>query len=458
MKHCILLMLAMLVVALPRQARAYDIQVGGLFFNLNPDGKTVTLTYETIILPALDAPAPTARGYVGNLVIPSSIKHGGKTYTVSAIDAYTFNCNPQLVSVVVPSSVQTIGESAFGQCYNLKSVILPDNLTEISARMFAESGLHELVIPGKVKRIGSHAFNSCPLKSIAIPNSVTDIGQAAFGACRWLQEVKLGKSVKTIGDAAFSICPQLSAINLPSSLKEIGDKAFNECASLTDVTIPASVDKVGDGAFNNCQALSKLTVDKANKTYDSRDGCNAIIETASNTLIVGCDASTVPPTVTAIGPEAFAGCSGLTRADLPASVTTIGYRAYYYCQNIRALSLPESVRTIGSYAFVGCDSLETVTIPNSVTTISYGAFLHDDHIKRLTIGSAVTLIDTWAFKGLDAVTSLTSNIRDVSQVKMGEDVFDEIDKSACTLYVPTGTASQYKAAPQWSDFKHIVER
>ena len=99
-----------------------------------------------------------------------------------------------------------------------------------------------------------------------------------------------------------------------------------------------------------------------------------------------------------------------------------------------------------------------MTIGNSLKRIGYGAFLHDDHIKTVTIGSAVESIGEWAFKGLDAVTSITSLIEDVASVKMGKDVFDEIDMNACTLYVPRGTAAAYKAAPQWKNFKNIVEK
>ena len=125
---------------------------------------------------------------------------------------------------------------------------------------------------------------------------------------------------------------------------------------------------------------------------------------------------------------------------------------------MKELNISNSVETIGERAFCGCDSLETVIIGNSVNNIGYGAFLHDDHIKAVTIGSGVKSIGGWAFKGLDAVKSITSKIEDVASVKLGKDVFDEIDMKACTLYVPRGTAAAYKAAPQWNAFKRIIEQ
>ena len=154
----------------------------------------------------------------------------------------------------------------------------------------------------------------------------------------------------------------------------------------------------------------------------------------------------------------FEGCSSLTSVNIPTSVTHIGDHAFFYCTNLRTLTIPSSVTKIDSYAFVGCDSLETVDIANSVKVIGDNAFLHDDYIKMVTIGSGVEEIGTWAFKGLDMVTSIVSKIEDVGNVKMGKDVFDEINMKACTLYVPRGTASSYKAAPQWRDFKKIVEQ
>ncbi len=224
------------------------------------------------------------------------------------------------------------------------------------------------------------------------------------------------------------------------------------------MTIPASVTSIGDGAFSNCHGLTSIKVQEGNKRYDSRDNCNAIIETATNTLIIGCDASVIPSSVTAIGDEAFVGCYGFKNLEIPSSVKTIGDLAFFYCRNLKELNISNSVETIGERAFCGCDSLETVIIGNSVNNIGYGAFLHDDHIKAVTIGSGVKSIGGWAFKGLDAVKSITSKIEDVASVKLGKDVFDEIDMKACTLYVPRGTAAAYKAAPQWNAFKRIIEQ
>ena len=121
------------------------------------------------------------------------------------------------------------------------------------------------------------------------------------------------------------------AIIIPDSVTSIGDNAFAWCTGLTSVTIPNSVTSIGDEAFSGCSGLTSLKVEDGNPKYDSRNNCNAIIESSTNTLIAGCKTTTIPSSVTSIGEKAFAHCTDLTSITIPNSVTSIGNGAFSHC-------------------------------------------------------------------------------------------------------------------------------
>ncbi|MBR5892282.1 MAG: leucine-rich repeat domain-containing protein [Bacteroidaceae bacterium] len=236
--------------------------------------------------------------------------------------------------------------------------------------------------------------------------SVTTIGDNAFSNCFMdLTGIEIPNSVTTIGNDAFSGCSSLTSITIPNSVTTIGSNAFSSCSSLTGIEIPNSVTTIVSNAFSSCSSLTSISVAAGNTTYDSRDNCNAIIETATNTLIAGCKNTVIPSSVTTIGSDAFRG-SGLTSIEIPNSVTTIGNSAFSSCRSLTSIEIPNSVTTIGKSAFSSCTSLTNIEIPNSVTTIGDYAFNYCTSLTNIEIPNSITTIGNSAFTYCSSLTSV----------------------------------------------------
>ena len=247
---------------------------------------------------------------------------------------------------------------------------------------------------------------------------VASIGSEAFFDCSKMTSISLPKKLRNIGDRAFSGCSNLSLNSLPNELDSIGDNAFAG-VRIKELFIPASVKYIGGGAFSGCDELYRIVVDPANTIYDSRNDCNAIIETVTNTMITGCKNSIIPygtqtisrafkgcvgltsieipNTVTRIM-GAFSGCTGLTSVKIPQSVKDIYSGAFENCTNLTSIELPNGITRIGSLTFDGCSNLSSIEIPNSVISIGSMAFYKCNGLKTLKIPGSVTSIGEWAFE------------------------------------------------------------
>ncbi len=394
---------------------------------------------------------------IASVEIPSSVKTIGDT---------AFR-GTDLVSVDIPSSVENIGTSAFMACSKLKSVKIPSSVTRIGNYAFGSCrALEEVEIADGVQEIGNLAFSSCvKLASVKIPSSVTSIGYQAFAACIALEELELPSSVETIGDSAFNVCTSLTIFDLPSSLtsiaddlfngcsnllivnipesvksigtgaflncssllylnisegvESIGDWAFEGCSRLTEVTIPSTVSQIGERVFGGCDALEAIVVDGDNATYDSRDNCNAIIETSSDTLIAGCNNSQIPSTVKIIGASAFNGVNGINTIEIPFGVEKISFNAFYGCLGLTEINIPSSVTEVDVDVFFGCGALEKIVVDSQV-------IYSDENLSSvLTSGNMASL---YIPQGHAVSTEISNFFDKVSSDKAGYDKYEKYYK------------------------------
>ena len=215
--------------------------------------------------------------------------------------------------------------------------------------------LEEIVMPKKLKKIDSEAFQGCSsLTKLTLPDSVARIDGLAFCGCSGLTDLTLPNSVRLIEVFAFEGCSGLTKLTLPDSITSIGDCAFYGCTGLTELVLPNSVTSIVESAFAYCSGLEKIIVESGNSRYDSRDNCNSIIDTETNTLIVGCKNSVIPNSVTSIGDCAFEGCSGMTELTLPNSVTSIEESAFKNCSGLAKITSSAGIPPVcGSGVFDG---------------------------------------------------------------------------------------------------------
>lgn len=245
-----------------------------------------------------------------------------------------------------------------------------------------------------VTTIGESAFLYCfYLTSLSIPNSVITIEASAFAYCQgFTGDLVIPNSVTTVGYGAFQICPGFDGdLIIGSGVTEIGDYAFNSCDGMKGTLhIPSNVQSLGGNSFGYC-AFSGIVVDPENPTYDSRNDCNAIIETSINELLTGCKNTVIPNTVTAIGVNAFKGIMGMTSIEIPNSVVSIRDNAFAFCFDLTGdLVIPNSVEAIGESAFFQCEGLDgKLVIGESVTYIGDMAFRKCSHITE-TVSLAPT--------------------------------------------------------------------
>ncbi len=477
---------------------AYDFQSGDLCYNITSD-TTVEVTclekwnnYQNLT----------------NVVIPMLVENEGKNYKVTRIGAFAFNFCRTITSVSIPSSINAIEEYAFHYC-TFQSIAIPEGVERIGSQAFSDcEKLKSITLPQSLTTIEDWAFSGCKdLETFFIPKKVTQIGVCALGNCSRLTSIVVDDKNTTfdsrnncnaiINTTTNALIVGCNATIIPSNVTSIPNWAFNGCENLGSITIPSGVEYIGKYAFVSCSNLRSIVVESGNTIYDSRDNCNAIIETATNTLLSGCLTTQIPNNVQVIGEWAFYGSSNLASIVIPEGVVTIEDAAFEFCGNLSSVTLPQTLTYIGSGAFefsnlqsiaipeavvyIGsgafweckftefafpsqittiesyvlcyCTGLKSITIPNKATEIKNNAFYSCSSLTSVTIGYNVETIGNNAFASCANLKTVTV-LADVPPVCDAS--FDTERLAQMTLLVAPEVLTAYQIADTWKDFGNIV--
>ena len=373
-----------------------------------------------------DANRATITGYSGNataLYIPGEIDG----HEVVAIGDRAFENRTDLRTVMIPDSVTEMGGYAFNNCTNLSNVTLSKNLESMGSSAFGNcDGLTQIEIPKSLDIGGNYylgAFSDCAnIKKVTFERGTTKIASSLFCGCTGIEKIDIPDTVTIIQDYAFKECKNLSTVNIPESVTEIGSKAFYECISLSNVNIPDSVTKIGGYAFYQCKNLVNVTLSKNLEKMDCNafGNCDGLTQIEiPKSLDVGGDyysgafadcanlkKVTFERGTTKIASNLLCGCTGIEKIDIPDTVKVIQVCAFKECKNLSTVNIPDSVIEIEGWAFESCSVLTKIGIPNQTLSIAGAAFRNCTSLTDIHLPSMLKAISSSTFEGCKKLTTI----------------------------------------------------
>ena len=453
-----------------------------------------TVTYDGKVYSVLSV-AEDAFGKCPNLeTVYWNIVNCGRIYYSDAHPFYASSRTTQFKHIIFGEGVKTIPTYVCYKQYELEDVVIPSGVTSILRNAFAECS---------------------KLKTVTLPEGLTTLGISAFLNCSKLTSINIPSSLKVINDYAFKGCCQLASVDLHEGMTEIDQEAFAQCA-FTEVTIPGTATYVGEKAFGSIASLKTVNWNPTTcNNYGGYDVCPFYNSTGITTFVIGSNVTmipaylcynlsgiteiTIPASVQSIGLGAFYQCSGLTKVVLNEGLTSTGGSVFKSCSNLKSINIPKSLKTINNYTFQYCSKLtsinlhdditrigteafsetglKTVTIPRSVTSLGEAPFRRcanltkvywkatnttcsgysDTHpfyqcsgIKTVVFSGNVEKIPNVAFYNAGSL-SLIINFSILPQT-INANVFYNVNKETCELWVPEVSMDLYLVADVWKDF------
>ncbi len=368
--------------------------------------------------------------------------------TVGSVGVSAFEGCTSLATLYLGCSVNSIGKAAFRGC-TPSFVTIPDSVTYLGdgafdSKFYDTDGIDELEhtvenlagstfekVDDKLVKESSKCGEGVTYKLDRYTRTLTISGTGqmsdfSVGTAPWYQHwdiissVRIGDSVTSIGEYAFCGCRSLTSVTIPDSVESVGGHAFEECVAITSVTIPDSVTSLGDQIFFGCRSLTSVTIPDSIESIGSYTfrGCTSLatlslpgsLRSIGEYAFYYCTSLTsvtIPDSVEFLGGSAFSDCTSLTSVHLPNSLASLEAYVFYNCSGLSSIDIPDSVTSIGTHAFCGCDSLTSVIVPDSVTSFGTYVFALCSSLAALDLGNSVETIEASAFRGCTSLTSVT---------------------------------------------------